>query len=120
MNSAKSEVKLRTDLHRAMLRREADLGGRLFGEIEDGRRREFFCLDAYTWVWHEEWKDENGHQHIQTTRYDVRLDGIYKSQEGIGYKKISAVEAKNMKRAVELYLSHVAGPLYGQNGQLAV
>lgn len=120
MNSAKSEARLRTDLHRAMLRREADLGGRLFGEVEDGRRREFFCLDTYTWVWHEEWKDDKGEQHIQTTRYDVRPDGIYKSQEGVGYKKISLNEAKNMKRAVELYMSHVARPLYGQNNHLAV
>lgn len=112
-NSAKKELKIRTDLHRAMLRREAEIGGRLFGDLKDAQRREFFCLDSHSWVWHEEWNDENGNRKIQTTRYDLRADGVYKAQEGIGYKKLTTHESKNLLNAIKLYDKYVIDPLYG-------
>jgi hypothetical protein len=116
---AKRELKIRTDLHRAILRREAEMGGRLFGRLKEGQRREFFCLDSHSWVWHEEWNDASGNRHIQTTRYDIRPDGVYKAQEGIGYKKLSVEEAKNLLGAIQLYKQHIVEPLYGFTHQTA-
>ena len=55
-----SQEDRRAELYRNLIRHEAKIGGILFGLVPEGGRREFFCLDARTWVWHEEWIDENG------------------------------------------------------------
>jgi hypothetical protein len=107
-------VNHRANFYRAMLRKEAELGGTLFGPIPSSHRREFFCLDKYTWVWHEEWKDEDGKMQHMTTRYDIRASGVLKAQDGIGYKQISRQEAINLLSAIELYENHVLRPLYGE------
>lgn len=88
---------------KALIHHEAKIGGKLFGKIPDGRRREFFCLDEHTWVWHEEWKDENGHHQALTTRYDVRPQGILKSQGHMSYQALTPEETQNFKQAVALY-----------------
>ncbi len=98
--------------YRAMIRREAQLGGQLFGPVPAGHRREFFCLDRHTWVWHEEWKDQNGKAQYVTTRYDVRPSGILKEQDGYGYQQISKEEYDRFQRAVDLYKTHVLDKLY--------
>ena len=85
-----------------LIRFEAQIGGQLFGPVPKGHRREFFCLDEHTWVWHEEWRDENGGQQAVTTRYDVRPSGILKAQ-GSQYQPLSTAETLNLMRAVELY-----------------
>ncbi len=69
-------------IYRNILRDAAKMGGEVFGPIPAGRRREFFCLDEHTWVWHEEWNDERGAHQVRTTRYDVRPHGIFKAQDG--------------------------------------
>lgn len=100
-------------IYRAMLRREADLGGRMFGPLPAGRRREFFCLDQHTWVWHEEWTNGQGVRQHKTTRYDVRPTGILKVQDGFGYQQLNPTEKTNFRRAVELYHQNITGRLYG-------
>ena len=40
---------------RDLIRLESEIGAQLFGPLPKGRRREFFCLDASTWIWHEEY-----------------------------------------------------------------
>jgi hypothetical protein len=83
---------------------EAELGGQLFGPIPAGNRREFFCLDERTWVWHEEWTDtQTGQRRVLTTRYDMRPNGILKSQGGNSYQKLSDVETRNLLKAINLY-----------------
>jgi hypothetical protein len=42
---------------RELLQLESEIGAKLFGEVPAGHRREFFCLDEKTWIWHEEWID---------------------------------------------------------------
>jgi hypothetical protein len=79
-------------------------GGKLFGEIPKGVRREFFCLDPYTWVWHEEWTDQSGKHHAVTTRYDVRKRGILKSQGANSYQRLSPQEESNFRQAAKQYL----------------
>lgn len=100
-------------IYQTMLRREAELGGKLFGPIPKDHRREFFCLNETTWVWHEEWKDKNGDYQHRTTRYDVRPHGVLKAQDGFGYQQLGPGEAANLYQAVELYRDHVLVPLYG-------
>ena len=94
----------REALYRALLHHEARLGGELFGPVPKDRRREFFCLDEHTWVWHEEWTDAaSGKRNIMTTRYDVRPNGVLKSQGGTSYQRLSLEEARHLQQAIRLY-----------------
>lgn len=77
-----------------------------------GGRREFFCLDQRTWVWHEEWIDENGQHKSKTTRYDVRPNTILKAQDGSHYQPVGPEEAQHLREAVVLYEKRVKAELY--------
>jgi hypothetical protein len=98
--------------YRDLIRREAAIGGKLFGPIGSNGRREFFCLDEHTWVWHEEWNDEQGVHHAVTTRYDVRPQGIFKAQDGQPYQPVSISEGRRLYKAVHLYNDAVRAELY--------
>ena len=108
---AQKREQRRADAHRALLHYEARLGGDLFGPIPKGSRREFFCLDQRTWVWHEEWTDAQGQRHVTTTRYDVRPSGIVKSQGHNSYQALTKEEAQNLYQAVHLYEQRVGTEL---------
>lgn len=101
----------KADLYRNLIRREAQIGGTVFGPVPEGVRREFFCLDKHTWVWHEEWRDSDGQQHMRTTRYDVRPTGVIKSQNGM-YQSLSDTEAVNLRDAIKLYHQRVMEQMY--------
>lgn len=100
-----------SELLRKLIRREAQIGGELFGPLPKGHRREFFCLDKHTWVWHEEWTDKNGQHQIKTTRYDVRPNQIVKSQNG-HYTHIGEAEARRLQEAARLYKQRVKAEIY--------
>lgn len=106
---AQKQAQRRAEFHKALIHHEAKIGGKLFGTIPAGTRREFFCLDEHTWVWHEEWTDEKGRQRIMMTRYDVRPDGVLKSQGDRSYQRLSDQEAQNFREAIELYGRRVLG-----------
>lgn len=101
----------RADLYKAIIQYEARLGGELFGAVPKGHRREFFCLDEHTWVWHEEWKDEQGQPRAVTTRYEVRPNGVIKAQGNHPYQRLSTNEARNLYRATQLYSERVGSEL---------
>lgn len=101
----------RAELYRNFIRHEAKIGGRIFGYTNPGVRREFFCLDEHTWVWHEEWTDARGEAHVQTTRYDVRPDGILKSQHG-KYQSVTIDEAHRLCQAAKVYRDTVKQEIY--------
>jgi len=105
----------RAEQYRTLIRREAKIGGQIFGPIPAGGRREFFCLDEKTWIWHEEWLDTSGNTLTRVTRYDVRPDGILKSQNG-QYHAVKADEAKKLLQAAELYQQRVNAELYAYSG----
>jgi len=96
----------RAAIDKSLIHFEASIGGKLFGPLPKGHRREFFRLDKGTWVWHEEWNDEKGH-HAVTTRYDVHPYGVLKSQGNSSYQKLTGVEARNFYKAVEMYGNRV-------------
>ena len=93
----------RADAYREAIREEAKVGGTLFGPVPKTTRREFFCLDEHTWVWHEEWTDANSVRRVLTTRYDVRPQGIYKAQDGQPYQPLSREEALRLVQAMRRY-----------------
>lgn len=93
--------------HRQILREAAKIGGSVFGPVPKGTRREFFCLDTHTWIWHEEWTDEHKKHHVRTTRYDVRPHGVFKAQDGQSYQKVSRTEAVNLYNAANAYVEAV-------------
>lgn len=101
--SPRSRELRRAEIYRQVLRENARMGGTLFGPIPVGHRREFFCLDRHTWVWHEEWTDDRGKKHVVTTRYDVRPNGVLKSQGNNTYQRVSGDELRNLYQAARLY-----------------
>jgi hypothetical protein len=110
-----NQAERRAREYRELIRREAKIGGDLFGPIPKGGRREFFCLDRHTWIWHEEWTDENGKHRAVTTRYDVRPTGTLKAQDGHPYQRLSYQEAKHFYKAVKMYNERVQRDMYGVN-----
>lgn len=108
---AKKQAQRKAEIHRALLHYQARLGGELFGPIPKGGRREFFCLDERTWVWHEEWVDQNGKRQVLTTRYDVRPTGVFKSQGANAYQMLSLAEAQNLYHAIKIYEQRIGAEL---------
>ncbi len=101
---------------RELLQLESEIGAKLFGDVPRGHRREFFCLDAKTWIWYEEWKDpKTGKQHSTTTRYEVHEKGILKVQEGSRYSFIEGTELDNLVAATTMYYEQVARGVYGRD-----
>lgn len=110
--SANKQSERRAELYRNLLRHEARVGGTLFGPVSSGSRREFFCLDEHTWVWHEEYTDKDGKRHSKTTRYDVRPNGILKAQDGQPYQPLSADETMRLVQAVDAYDERIRHEVY--------
>jgi hypothetical protein len=100
------------ELYRNLMRHEARIGGTLFGPVPKGHRREFFCLDEHTWIWHEEWTDKDGKKQIRTTRYDVRPNGVLKAQDGQPYRYLGEQEAQHLLAAVDMYIERVDQEIY--------
>lgn len=109
--SSQRDTDRRAELYRNLIRHEARIGGKIFGTASPQVRREFFCLDDRTWVWHEEWQDQSGTTHVQTTRYDIRPDGILKAQNG-KYDRVNADEAVRLQTAAQLYRDAVKREMY--------
>jgi hypothetical protein len=105
--SEQKAINKRDEQYRNLIRREAKIGGKLFGPIPAGHRREFFCLNEHTWVWYEEWTDANRQKQSKTTRYDVRPNGVIKVQDGHPSQYVELEEARNLYQAVELYNQRV-------------
>jgi hypothetical protein len=108
---ARKEADRKAAINRALLHYEARIGGEVFGPIPKDVHREFFCLDEHTWVWHEEWTDQNGKRQAVTTRYDVRPSGVVKSQGGSSYQALSPSEAQNLYNAIAVYERNVGAEL---------
>lgn len=100
------------ELYRNLIRREAKIGGELFGPVPEGTKREFFCLDKHTWIWHEEWLDDKGQKQIKTTRYDIRPTGILKAQDGRSYNLVTVEEAERLLEAAKVYERRIRDELY--------
>lgn len=104
---------LRGFTERDLIRLESKIGRELFGPIPSGNRREFFCLDEHTWIWHEEWTDANTNEPMQlTTRYEIHDNGILKVQDGRPYTFVEGQELDYLTLAIKLYYERVAREVY--------
>jgi hypothetical protein len=101
-----------SNISRDLLRREAKIGGSLFGPIKKGSDRQFFQLEKNTWIWVEKWT-ESGRQRTKTTKYLVKPTELIKSVNGGHYERTSLQEAKNFEQAVHLYVQEVDAKIYG-------
>ena len=109
---------LKTLTERELLQLESEIGAQLFGEVPKGHRREFFCLDANTWIWYEEWIDPQTKKREQTTtRYEVSDRGVLKVLEGPRYSYIEGAELENLAMATTLYYERVAREVYHRDPQ---
>jgi hypothetical protein len=98
---------------RELIQLESEIGAKLFGDVPAGHRREFFCLDEATWIWHEEGKHpKTGKHQQQTIRYEIHADGILKVQEGAKYSFIDGTELDNFVAATGMYYEQVARGIY--------
>ena len=111
-NASQRHEEREAELYRSLIRREAKIGGELFGPIPEGVRREFFCLDEHTWIWHEEWLDQNRKLQSATTRYEVQDAGILKVQAGSRYNYLEGQELTNFMTAINVYYERVMRELY--------
>lgn len=115
--STQKTARQEENIYRNLIRSEAVIGGDIFGTVADGRRREFFCLDKHTWIWHEEWTDAHGARQVLTTRYDVRPDKILKSQSGSSYKAVGPEEARHLIAAAREYRNRTFRKMYHTSAQ---
>jgi hypothetical protein len=103
---------LKTLTERELLRLESAIGAELFGTIPAGHRREFFCLDEKTWIWHEEWTNERRRPESSTIRYEISDHGVLKVQDGARYNYLEGPELQNFALAVRMYYEQVARKVY--------
>ena len=104
---------LKTLTDRDLISLESEIGATLFGPVAKGRRREFFCLDATTWIWHEEWIDEHRKHQVSTVRYEIQPDdNVLKVSPGARYSYLEGDELKNLTAAIQMYYERVAREIY--------
>ncbi|MGB4957123.1 MAG: hypothetical protein WBO49_01590 [Candidatus Saccharimonas sp.] len=101
---------------RELITLESKIGASLFGPVAAGHRREFFCLDKHTWIWHEEWLEEKKLV-TNTVRYDVNDHGVLKVQEGARYSYLEGEELQNFGIATRMYYERVAREVYKRDPQ---
>lgn len=109
---ADSKRQLKSLTERQLIELEAEIGGTLFGPIPSGHRREFFCLDDHTWIWHEEWVDTHNQRRVTSTRYEIHDNGVLKAQDGKVYKFLEGEELRNLTLAIRLYYEAVSRGIY--------
>lgn len=100
---------------RELLKLESEIGSQLFGPIPDGHRREFFCLDEQTWIWHEEWIDDSKKLQTSTIRYEINEHGVLKVQQGARYSYLDGEELQNFGVAIRMYYEQVARGVYNRD-----
>ena len=96
------------------IKKEAYLGGRIFGNLQRHQQREFFCLDPKTWIWHESWRDkETKKQQAFMLRYDITSDQIYKRKDDDNRPHLlGQQESLNLQTAIAVYQTEVLAKLY--------
>lgn len=102
---------------RELIQLESEIGRTVFGPVPVGQRREFFNLDASTWIWHEEFTLDDGTLKSMTTRYEIKDNGILKAQDGKEYSYIEGEELRNLTLAVHSYYEKVMRGVYKRDPQ---
>ena len=107
-----SDRPLRKMTERSLLQLESAIGAQLFSPLPEGHRRDFFCLDATTWIWSEEWLDDSQQLKSSTVRYEVQDKGILKVQDDSNYRYVEGQELSNLFTAIKMYYERVTREIY--------
>lgn len=100
---------------RELIEAESAIGRTLFGPMpRHVVRRDFFNLDASTWIWHEVTRNDTGGMEEKTTRYEIQPRGILKIQAGPRYSYLEGAELRNFTLAVKAYYERVTTTIYKQ------
>lgn len=90
------------ELSKTILQSEARMGAKVFEQGSPGIR-EFYCLDANTWVWRQD---------STIVFYKINPASIYKSNDGISFRLVSEKEATRLLKAAKLYKNLVENKIY--------
>lgn len=90
------------ELGRTILKSEARIGAKVFKEDFPGKR-EFYCLDASTWVWRQD---------STIVFYKINPGNIYKSNDGVSYRLVTEEEASRLFKAAKIYKNLVENKIY--------
>ncbi len=109
MSSHKREAR-----RKELIKQESAIGATLFGKIPEGHQREFFCLDEYTWIWHESWIDEvTKATKTMHVRYEFQPRGVLKIVDGIATGFVAGDELKYLLQSMTTYYKRVSKEVYG-------
>lgn len=109
-----SSLNKRAAKERDLIRRESKIGAQLLGPIPSGHKREFFNLDVYTWIWHEQWfNPETKNIENMHVQYEFQKRGVLKTVNGVQYGYVTGKELNNLMRTIKLYRNEVAKEVYG-------
>jgi hypothetical protein len=98
---------------RELMRRESQIGATLFGPIPSGHQRDFFCLDARTWVWIEQWYDHEAKSaKMMQVQYEFQTRGVLKSVDGVAVGFVQADELARLLKAIYTYQQKVHQEIY--------
>ncbi len=98
-------------IYNNLIRKEAKIGGQLFGKAPNNTSRSFFCLDEHTWVWHEDVTMPNGSIKSNIIRYEIQPDKVVKVIDRNRYL-LNNREKQNFYNAVTSYQKKVFEELY--------
>lgn len=94
---------------RDLMRRESQIGGKLFGVVPKGHSRHFFCLDERTWVWSERSDKADS---MQQVLYEFQSRGVLKTVDGVAVGFTKAGELARVLEAIHLYQQQVSSEIY--------
>ncbi|MCY3804363.1 MAG: hypothetical protein OXF85_00585 [Candidatus Saccharibacteria bacterium] len=96
-----------------LIKQEAQLGGLLFGVIEKGAQREFFCWDETNWIWYDKWYDQNCQLKEVAIRYKILDSKIYKQYfNSDKWYKLDVAESQHLLEMIQAYRDYVLTSLY--------
>ncbi len=89
-------------LYQTILKGEARIGGKIFGNSED-KVRKFYCLDETTWVYR---------QGSATVFYKINPSSVYKSNDRVSWRLVGRDETKQLFIAARVYKNLVEARVY--------
>lgn len=102
-NQQPNAAERRKSVERDLINAESALGRTLFGAVQPGHIREFFCLKENVWLWYEDGL---------VIRYEVRENGVYKRVGTRDYEKVKEPELQHFIDATKAYLKLVKTNIY--------
>lgn len=119
ISSSQMSLHKREARQKELLKQEGAIGASLFGKIPDGHQREFFCLDEYTWIWHESWIDEaTKTTKTMNVRYEFQPRGVLKIVDGIATGFVTGDELKHLLESMGTYYKRISKEVYGVTPKL--